>query len=64
MAPYNGTSNRWQICGHISDETVCLLFVGAVLCMTPSVYQRRATRGVFEIIDRGLEITDAAMDEA
>jgi taurine--2-oxoglutarate transaminase len=66
MAPYNGSHPAMKALGkHFRDNNL-FTFVrwGSFMCNPPLCITESQLADAFEIIDRGLDITDAAMDPA
>jgi taurine--2-oxoglutarate transaminase len=65
-APYNGASDGMKALGRFFRENNFFTFVrwGSFMCNPPLCINEAQLAEAFEIIDRGLEITDAAMDDA
>jgi taurine--2-oxoglutarate transaminase len=63
MAPYNGTSEAMNALGAHFRANRLFTFVrwGSFMCNPPLCINAAQIEAAFEIIDRGLEITDAAM---
>ena len=66
MAPYNGTSQPMADLGAHFRRNRLFTFVrwGSFMCNPPLCINEEQLEAAFEIIDRGLEITDAAMDKS
>ena len=64
MAPYNGTSEPMAKLGAHFRENNLFTFVrwGSFMCNPPLCITEAQLADAFEIIDRGLDLTDAAMD--
>jgi len=66
MAPYNGSHPAMKALGkHFRDNNL-FTFVrwGSFMCNPPLCITEAQLAAAFEIVDRGLDITDAAMDSA
>ena len=63
MAPYNGTSDAMNALGAHFRSSKLFTFVrwGSFMCNPPLFITEAQLETAFDIIDRGLEITDAAM---
>ena len=64
MAPYNGTSEPMGKLGAHFRQNHLFTFVrwGSFMCNPPLCITEGQLSDAFEIIDRGLDLTDAAMD--
>ena len=64
MAPYNGTHPGMKALGAHFRENHLFTFVrwGSFMCNPPLCINEQQLEAAFDIIDRGLDITDAAMD--
>jgi taurine--2-oxoglutarate transaminase len=65
MAPYNGTSPEMQKLGAFLRENGIYTFINwnNVFTNPPLCITEEQLRDAFAILDRGLEITDAAVQE-
>jgi len=66
MAPYNGSHPAMKALGkHFRDNNLfTFVWWGSFMCNPPLCITEPQLADAFEIIDRGLDITDAAMDPA
>jgi len=64
MAPYNGSHPGMQALGKHFRDSGLFTFVrwGSFMCNPPLCINEAQLAEAFEIIDRGLDLTDAAMD--
>jgi len=65
FAPYNGTSPVMERLGAFFRENGLFTFIrwGSFMCNPPLCITEEELRGGFDIIDRGLEITDEAFED-
>ena len=65
MAPYNGSHPAMNALGKHFRDNRLFTFVrwGSFMCNPPLCINEAQLAEAFEIIDRGLDITDAAMDD-
>jgi len=64
MAPYNGSHPAMVALGNFFRENGLFTFIhwGAFMCNPPLCITEAQLEEAFEIIDRGLEITDRAFE--